>query len=329
MDNILVSIIVPVYNVENYINRCVDSILGQTYKNIEILLIDDGSSDQSSDICDNYSKLDNRIRVFHITNSGVSHARNVGISNCKGQYITFIDSDDYVCNKYIELLMKTMIENKADFVYCKSQRFKSVDEIKSNNNDFFKMDERKIDFFTKLISFDSDIRAVWAKLYNVKLFDDIRFPDNINYSEDMMVVQLLANKCNKIVLCDSCMYYYSQESQSIVRSKYNKEKLNLIYCIKDLNDYININFPSLRDQSNSFYFTNIIYTCSELMKIDDCWSINALEDFSSIIKINLKFIKSSKYISKKNKIKASLIANKKFNLFNGINKMVRKKYDKK
>ena len=114
----LISIIVPVYNVEKYLNRCIDSLISQTYQNIEIILVDDGSTDSSSEIVDGYLKKDNRIKVFHKDNGGLSDARNKGIEISKGKYLSFVDSDDYVTNTYIETLYNTIIEYEADISIC-------------------------------------------------------------------------------------------------------------------------------------------------------------------------------------------------------------------
>ena len=114
----LISIIVPVYNVEKYLSKCIDSIINQTYKNIEIILIDDGSTDSSGAICDKYALVDSRIHVLHIENSGVSNARNVGLNHATGDYIGFVDSDDYIEPNMYELLLEELIADDVDVVQC-------------------------------------------------------------------------------------------------------------------------------------------------------------------------------------------------------------------
>ncbi len=116
----LISIIIPVYNVEKYLEECIESCINQTYRNIEIILINDGSTDNSLEICQKYANIDNRIIVKSISNSGVAHARNVGIGVSKGDYITFIDSDDFVDKRYCELMYKVLEERKADIACCTS-----------------------------------------------------------------------------------------------------------------------------------------------------------------------------------------------------------------
>lgn len=138
----LISVIVPVYNVEKYIDKCINSIINQTYKNLEIILVDDGSPDNCGNICDEYSKKDNRIIVIHKENGGVSSARNIGIKNAKGKWITFVDSDDWIENDYVEKLSKIGIQNKAEVVLCgynriynnDKQPINAIGEIKDYNS---------------------------------------------------------------------------------------------------------------------------------------------------------------------------------------------------
>lgn len=119
--NELISIIIPVYNVEKYIGKCIDSLIKQKYDNLEIILIDDGSSDNSGEICDKYAKKDKRIKVIHKKNSGQADSRNIGISKASGKYIGFVDSDDYIDKDYYNRLYKTLVKNNADVVTCKYQ----------------------------------------------------------------------------------------------------------------------------------------------------------------------------------------------------------------
>ena len=127
MENELISIIVPIYNVENYLRQCLDSIVSQTYQNFECLLINDGSSDNSADICREYIEKDSRFRYFEKENVGVSSARNLGIERSKGQYITFIDSDDWVDSEYLEVLYRALIEEKADIAISTYKQFNMDD----------------------------------------------------------------------------------------------------------------------------------------------------------------------------------------------------------
>ena len=121
--NSLISVIVPIYNVEKYLDRCVESIINQTYKNLEIILVDDGSPDNCTQMCDDYAKKDSRIRVVHKENGGLSDARNAGMEVATGEYVSFIDSDDYISLDFYETLFQTMIDNDSDIVECSVVKF--------------------------------------------------------------------------------------------------------------------------------------------------------------------------------------------------------------
>ena len=136
----LVSIVVPVYNVDKYLDKCVNSIINQKYKNLEIILVDDGSTDESGKKCDLWAEKDNRIRVIHKENGGLSDARNVGIDNSKGYYISFIDSDDFIENDMIEVLLKEIKENNCDISICGYYKtYVDKDEIIDNSKEIFVM----------------------------------------------------------------------------------------------------------------------------------------------------------------------------------------------
>ena len=131
MEQDLISVIIPVYNVEKYLKRCMDSVLKQTYSNIEIIIVDDGSTDTSGSLCDEYWKKDSRITVFHKENGGLSSARNFGLERVSGNYVCFIDSDDFIHENYISFMYDKIIKNDADICYCKSTKFTDDVQIKN------------------------------------------------------------------------------------------------------------------------------------------------------------------------------------------------------
>lgn len=207
----LVSIIVPVYNVQKYIRRCLDSIINQTYKTLEIILIDDGSTDDSGKICDEYAKKDNRIIVKHNTNRGVSYARNYGIKLANGQYLSFIDPDDYVDLDYIENLLRPMLEDDYDLVVCNIKHVYTNKIINNalqvnmltNNyyNDFYLLDILRATPVNKL--FRSNI---------IKLFD-LKFFENLSYSEDRIFNYNYGNHVKKYKYVNKAMYYYCHRDE--------------------------------------------------------------------------------------------------------------------
>lgn len=228
--NPLISIIVPCYNVEQYLPQCLDSILAQTYTNLEILLVNDGSLDNSGKICDIYAIKDHRIKVIHKKNGGLSDARNVALDIATGEYVTFIDSDDTVMNDYIECLYSLIIENNAQISITTSNWFYEGEKpiIDKKNNilqQIFTKDEALIEMFYQK-SFDT---TAWGKLYLRTLFNDIRYPKGLLY-EDLATTYRLINKCNKIAFLNYKSYSYLLRKNSIEGSPFKVLKYDS--CIK-------------------------------------------------------------------------------------------------
>ena len=221
----LISIIIPVYNVVPYLKRCIDSVLHQTYRHIEIILVDDGSTDYSGEICEEYAKKDPRIIVIHKANGGLSDARNVGIVKASGDYIAFIDSDDYVCGRYIERLLHRLLKNNADIVIC--DYFRGVEErfpvnTKQhgetqifNSKDILKQWHGKYKHIETM---------AWNKLYRKALFteNNIFFPVGCLF-EDVYITHLLIDKAEKIVIMNEKLYYYFQRQGSTMHTVSEKK----------------------------------------------------------------------------------------------------------
>lgn len=226
IDNIhLISIIVPIYNVEKYLRRCVDSIAKQTYRNLEILLIDDGSTDSCGKICDEYAAFDKRINVIHKTNGGLSDARNVALDICTGDYIVFIDSDDFVSELYIENLYNSIIFSGADMSSCQFIEFYdggSAPQAKSiSKKDILVLNSER--YLEKMLYQNFAETCAWGKIYKRFLFDDIRFPYGKLY-EDVPTTYKVILKCMKTAIIPNTDYYYYQRSESIHNAKFKLKK---------------------------------------------------------------------------------------------------------
>lgn len=219
--NDLISVVMPVYNVEKYLKRAVDSVTLQTYKNLEIILVDDGSKDSSGKICDEMATLDNRIKVIHQKNSGVSAARNTGIKNANGKYIAFVDPDDVVYNRMYEFLYKAIIENNCKIATCKYETFtKSVPEF--DNIYVVKKLEQKEAIQRLLV--DKEITSYsWDKLYLKELFENVEFPIGKKY-EDLGTIFRLFLKVDGIAYLDMKLYGYFIRNDSIT-GEYNKNAI--------------------------------------------------------------------------------------------------------
>lgn len=183
-----VSVIVPIYNAEKYLSDCIDSILAQTYKNLEIILVDDGSTDNSPGICDEYAKKDDRIKVIHKQNGGVSSARNTGLDAMTGDYVTFVDGDDLINVRFVEILIGLCQNDGSDMSYCGYVRF-PTEEVPNINSDLICEDHTFYQGYDAINNFFSGwiTPNVWNKLFKNYLFDNIRFPI-VTRAEDLRVV---------------------------------------------------------------------------------------------------------------------------------------------
>lgn len=240
----LISIVVPVYNVEKYLKKCVDSIINQTYKKLEIILVDDGSIDKSGKICDDYLKIDKRIKVIHKKNGGLSEARNVGIEKAKGKYIGLVDSDDFIKNDMYENLYKAIKEKNADLALCKV--IDCYGKIPAEKNEklecvSFTQEQaiRKV-----LEGEEISVHAV-SKLYKIELFKQIKFEVG-KMAEDAIIMIDLISKCKSIVYINKSEYYYIHRENSITTKKFNpKNGYDVIYAYTKNYQIIEEKYPTL------------------------------------------------------------------------------------
>lgn len=233
--NDLVSVIVPVYNVEKYLRKCIDSILGQTYENIEIILVDDGSLDNCPAICDEYAEKDKRITVIHKENGGLSSARNVGIDIANGKFISFVDSDDYVAKDMIETAYNAIIDQNADLCIF------GIGWIYEDGNAYDKVPSSPIcnevltkeDVFKKLVLNNSFYYVpACNKLYKKTIFDSIKFPEG-RIHEDEFTVHYIFDACQKVVSIEKELYFYVQRDNSIMHTPFSLKKLDCVEAFID------------------------------------------------------------------------------------------------
>ena len=264
-----ISIIVPVYNVERYLRQCIDSILAQTYRDFELFLVDDGSPDNSGKICDEYARKDLRIHVFHKPNGGVSSARNLGIDNAKGEYISFIDADDYIEPNFAEEMVKAMEGYDADLVCCGIwENEKSINKrIRSTDKD--KIYDMKGGLI-ELIVPDAYFGWCFNKFYKRSIVKntDIKFPEGIRYSEDWVFIINYITHSSKIVYISKVLYHYVSNEMSAVNKISANEGFDYNYLDRlkaDKMSYIMV--EGLKDKSimNTFY-AYLFYSASEVAK---------------------------------------------------------------
>lgn len=233
--NSLVSIIIPVFNVEKYISKCVDSVINQKYRNIEIIIIDDGSTDKSAEICKEYANEDNRIKIISQKNAGLSCARNVGIENSSGDYIMFVDGDDFISASMVMRLLEVSHVSGADYVCSESMNFMDGDDesakIKINGYEqsglIYEVYEKE-EAIRNMFYQKPSITGAYLKIYKRELFDKIKFPEK-RYYEDLATTYKFMQEAQRIVLLKEKHYAYRIRKDGIMNQKFNERKMDCIW----------------------------------------------------------------------------------------------------
>ena len=261
----LISVIVPVYNVEKYLGECIESILSQTYENFELILVDDGSPDNSGKICDEYAEKDNRIRVIHKENGGVSSARNTGLDNAKGEYITFVDSDDIIDKQYLELMYKRIVEVDSDMCFCHFDRF-DANEYEKHQEKIPKYlavdfnDKEFIDFASAFFDLKNNVfGSIWRTIYKSSSIEKIRFNSKIRISEDLVFAMNAI--CNSKSICSipNVLYHYRSNSNSAGKT-YKKNFLTSQIELKKELELIFVRFDKKKcNKISQTYFCLLCY----------------------------------------------------------------------
>ena len=254
----LISVIVPVYNVEQYIDRCVESIINQTYQNLEIILVDDGSTDNSGIKCDEWKKKDKRVVVVHKKNGGLSDARNAGLEIANGEYIGFVDSDDYICLDMYRILSETMEKTQANIVECKRRRFTDSDTNLSANSCDFSIEVFDAEQALLELILERKLKqTAWNKLYQRRSITTLFEVGKIN--EDEYWTYQIFGKAKKIVSVDTELYYYYQRESSIMHEKYSVKRLDGVKARKERLEYIKKCYPSLTNHACLSYIWACFY----------------------------------------------------------------------
>lgn len=263
--NPLISVIVPIYNVEKYLARCVDSIVNQTYKNLEIILVDDGSPDSCPQMCDDYAKKDSRIKVVHKKNGGLSDARNAGMAVAKGEYISFIDSDDYVSDDFFECLLDVMNKENSDIAECSVVKFYEDNRFDEFSDDLSVKTYDTQDAMSALIAENPFHQHVWNKLYKTELVKDIPYAVG-KLNEDEFWTYQVFGRANKVSKLNKTMYYYFQRNSSIMGVGYNIRRLDALEGKANRQKYIENNFPELSTQAKIDLYGSCMFAYQSVLK---------------------------------------------------------------
>lgn len=237
----LISVIVPIYNVEKYLHRCVDSILKQTYGDLEIILVDDGSTDNCGKICDEYAKKDRRIKVIHKENGGQSSARNVGLDYATGEYVSFIDSDDFIHPQMLEMLYKAVTDFDVEMACCDFFRIKHKKDF---DNIIYKSSELAYEILSRDEIFanyhDRYLKklqeSVCNKLIRREMFDGLKFCERMIY-EDEHILMYIVNKIKRCAIINAKLYYYNEMNSSTMRSGFSEKKFSGLDLARDEVDF--------------------------------------------------------------------------------------------
>lgn len=272
----LISIIVPVYNVEKYVERCLKKIISQTYVNLEIILINDGSSDEGFEICKKYALQDYRIRVIDKENTGVSDTRNIGLENMTGKYVVFVDSDDFIEDTYIESLYRAIKKNNAEIAIC---GFKLVDDKNNiygvekvcesetilNGKDVLKMIQQPDGY---------KVVVVWNKMYKVEIFDNVRFEKGLKFEDELICLYIFWD-CNRVVMIPDELYMYVKRNDSQMARKFSWEDVKTLQNIH----LVRINFYNENHSEELLLREQQLY-CN--------WLVNCMFLFKDVIDKNRK-----------------------------------------
>ncbi len=292
----LVSIIVPVYKTEQYLDRCVESLVNQTYKNLEIILVDDGSPDNCPAICDKWAQIDNRIKVIHKENGGVAAARNAGLSIIKGDYIGFVDSDDYIDFDMYQVLMGHALSTSADISIC----------------GYYQGDDTKIySTFTKITHDEAKKRVLvgeytygvlWNKLYKRQCVQGINMP-NLVCCEDLVYNFYAFNNAESIYKSDEKLYHYMDNENSIVRSSFSRSAFDALKAKQII--YNEVQSKELKNYAVKGLISTVFVLLSGI--ISNNLYLNEFDNLRNIIKEHSHSILKSPIISMRDKVKTIII----------------------
>ncbi len=298
-----ISIIIPIYNVEKYLPACVESILQQTYKNLEVILVDDGSPDRCPVICDELAQKDDRIRVIHQKNKGLSGARNTGIDNAQGDYLIFVDSDDTVEQTLVEELYTYAEKWNCAIVACGRNYIFEDGQIVCK----IAHDESKVYGFEEAMQEMNSFRlfdmSAWAKIYRKELFEDIRFPEG-KLSEDYYIMYKLFDKAQTIGYVAKPLYNYLQRQSSISRNK--KINHDFADAAKKQMEFLDDKYPQMSVLGHTAYASANLTVYDFYLKNGVKCPKDKLLEFKKAVRDNLVYIRKNKNISKAKRIQFEL-----------------------
>lgn len=288
----LISVIIPVYNVERYLATCLDSVISQSYHNLEIIVIDDGSSDFSLQIAETYAAKDDRIKLYSFQNEGLAEARNRGLKVASAEFVTFVDADDMLLPKSLEILHRTIINHEADIVEGKTIKGKIFKEYiipeKFSYSVYNSQEAIEDTLYQKNI-----LASAWGKLFKTRLFEDITFSKGLIY-EDLDIFYQLFDKADKIIKIDFPVYFYRDTEGSILNT-WSPKRLDVLKVTENLENYISERYPQIikaaQDRRLSASF-NMFALCSlykDKENANKCWNLIKETRLNSLTNPKVRF----------------------------------------
>lgn len=281
-----ISIIVPAYNIESYIEKCLNSIINQTYKELEIIVVNDGSTDHTPDIINRIAMIDKRIIVIHKPNGGLSSARNAGLDRTTGDYIGFVDGDDFIAEDMYELLLKNMMNTDSEISICKVQRIYKNHFIKESDSNK-QVVLNNVEGLRSLLEGTIIHHYAVDKLYNKRLFETIRYPEGKIF-EDVFTTYKLFAQSKRTVYCDASKYFYVQRANSILRKSFNEKKLEYLEAVNEMAIFINENYKELSDYPQYCYAIANCALLLELLKYNFKYPQNDFNKIGTMLSRNIR-----------------------------------------
>jgi glycosyltransferase involved in cell wall biosynthesis len=316
------SIIVPVFNIEKYLSKCIESILSQEFSDFELIIVNDGSTDSSGLIATNFAKIDMRVKVINQVNGGLANARNTGINVSKGEFISFIDGDDYVHPEMYQIMISEILDKNADISVC--GRFDvNGDKISERFN------QNKVTVWDSSLAIRNLLlnnlidSSVCDKIFKRYLFQEIRFPDG-KINEDMFIIIKLIHKSLRIVHTGRSLYYYYHRNGSITMSPFTSKNMNALEAVDNTIKYLKSNEENFDAEIKYYKVTNLIYLLSRIVNTVNLKEY--LEEYTKLkreIFVYFYFILFSKKISFRNKIFVLLILSNSYELIKKIYEKIR------
>ena len=303
----IISIIVPIYNVDKYLSRCIDSILNQTFKKFELILVNDGSTDNSGVVCEEYANKDNRIKVIHKSNGGVSSARNSGLHAAKGEYIGFVDPDDYIDESMYGKLYGLCIENDSDIAICKFSR-EINGKIQASDETGKVLKFNNIEAMNELFKGNLYRFSLCNKLFNKKCFNNISFPEGRIHEDLSTTYRLFANSKNSTYI-NYCGYIYVKRENSILTSKFNEKRLQAFIGWDEIIEFMDKNYKKLMNQIIATFtywcMDNISYILKQVDDVDKKKKyLNTIREYTTKY---YSYIKENSILSRRYKLKIRIL----------------------